>query len=122
MKVDTSHLAQDDASSHEFSNIMHVGDFVDQGSPDGYVRVVVISAADWEIEQARVAALEADAARWRKLLSCCENDHEIREHIEDAVDVIAFQHQVDFRQLDSMTPTEKIDAAMRFDDAMKGGA
>ena len=72
--------------------------------------------------QAKIAALEKDAARWRKLLSCCEHDHEIREHIEDAVDVIAFQHQVDFRMLDSMTPTEKIDAAMQFDAAMKGGA
>jgi len=72
--------------------------------------------------KAKIAALEKDAARWCKLLSCCENDHEIREHIEDAVDVIAFQHQVDFRTLDSMTPTEKIDAAIQFDAAMKGGA
>ena len=115
MKVDTSHLAQDDASSHEFSNIMHVGDFVDQGSPDGYVRVVVISAADWEIEQARVAALEADAARmdWiQKNLLCADWEYPQGEKKTQPVICISWPASVG------------ISGNLRssIDDAMKGGA
>ncbi len=120
MKVDTSHLAQDDASSHEFSNIMHVGDFVDQGSPDGYVRVVVISAADWEIEQARVAALEADAARmnWIQSNALCA-DFEYK-HNGYNMPVVCIQWPKNVGVSGNLRAS--IDAAMRFDDAMKGGA